>query len=207
MADVISSRWTLRNDPLGFGATSLGRKAPSDDDFQTEFGEVLGPVSANDLTTLKLGYTALILHLDRLRPQLGSSRAISRGPNGSWSVKEILGHILDADTEIWWPRIEAILRQFRPQFTVVDEQELMRRKDWQSLALEDIFAQLVRTRWRYGLALNAIATEDFERTGEHPVLGVISILRILQILVAHDAHYLDLIRSMVEDTPNSDSGV
>ena len=42
------------------------------------------------------------------------------------------------------------------------------------------------------------AAQDFEKTGEHPELGEVSILRILQFVVANDARYLENIHSMVD---------
>ncbi len=66
------------------------------------------------------------------------------------------------------------------------------------MPMEDVFAQVMRTRWEFAMKLQEIAASDFEKTGEHPTLGEVSILRILQILVANDARYIENINSMIE---------
>jgi hypothetical protein len=186
----------LRNDPLGAWPTAVGTMDPSG--LQTEFGEVLAPVSIAELEELKRMYASLIIQLDRLRPKLAAVHALTCANEGGWSVHEILGHLIDTDRDIWWPRIAAILRQDHPLFSYVDQNKLVHEQDWQSFPIDDLFAQLARTRWDFAMKLNEIPEPDFEKTGMHPTLGELSILRILQLLVAHDAHYLNRIHAMTE---------
>ena len=167
-----------------------------------EFVETLGPVSLEDIEHLKRRYASLIIQLDRLRPALAAANVTARAKDGSWSIKEMIGHLIDADRDIWWPRIEALLRDEarspkRPHFADIDHHMLVREHGWQSQPLEDILAQFVRARWHYAMNLNAISPSEFERCGEHAVLGEICILRMVQILVAHDAHYLAKINAMI----------
>ena len=163
-----------------------------------EFVEELGPVSLADIEKLKRCYASLIIQINRLRPALASADVLARPENGGWSIKEMLGYFVDTDREVWWPRIEAILRDEYPSFADIDPLELARAHDWQSQPLDEILSQLVRSRWDYAMKLNDISPAEFERSGEHAVLGNISILRILQILVAHDDHYLHKIRARIE---------
>ncbi len=196
----MNSRRTLRNDPLGAWPMAVGTMDTSE--FQTDFDEVLAPVSLDELEELKRGYASLIIQLDRLRPKLAAANTHALVSEGAWSVNETLGHLIDTDQEIWWPRITAILGQDRPRFSYIDQKKLVREKNWQSFPLEDIFAQLARTRWDFAMKLNEIPEPDFEKTGTHPTLGELSILRILQLLVAHDAHYLRKIHAMTEHPPD-----
>jgi len=175
--------------------------------FIAEIGESIPPISTSDLDELRREYAVLIIQLDRLRPSLITADVLHRADDASWSIKEILGHIIDADREIWWPRIEAAIAvddrssaQDSPNFVTLDQKEIVRRNRWQSLPLDDILAQLMRIRWNYAMRLNTMAPESFERTGEHLALGELSVLKIIQILVAHDAHYLDKIRELIEET-------
>lgn len=196
MHEVINSPWLLRSNAFGVGIESVaGDKASG---FETEFGEVLSPVALCSLDDLKRSYASLIIQLDRLKPKLASTESLASRAEGAWSIKEILGHLIDSDREIWWPRITAILQQDHPNFQNVDQQALLTKNNWRSLPLDDIFAQLMRTRWNFATRLQEIPADDFEKTGCHPTLGEISILRILQILVAHDAHYVTEIRMTIE---------
>jgi hypothetical protein len=179
MYEVINSRSSLRSDPLGVGPQNFESVKPSG--FRADHSETPAPVSLGELEDLKRSYASLIIQLDRLRPKLAAADALALGTEGG-SVKEILGHLIDTDREIWWPRITAILE----------------RKNWRALPIEDIFAQFMRTRWDFAMKLQEISVSDFEKTGEHPTLGEVSILRILQVLVANDANDLENIRSIVD---------
>jgi hypothetical protein len=180
MHEVMNSPWLLGSDPVGAWEHGNGNGRSSG--FHTELSEKLAQVSLDELEALKRSYASLIIQLDRLRPKLAAADALALSAEDGWSVKEILGHLIDTDREVWWPRITAILE----------------RKNWCSLPIEDIFAQLVRTRWEFAMKLQEIAATDFEKTGEHPALGEVSILRILQFLVDNDARYIENIRSLVD---------
>jgi DinB superfamily len=179
MYEVMNSPWLLRSDPVAAWEHVNGNGASG---FQSELSEKFSRVSLEELEELKRSYASLLIQLDRLRPKLAAADALSLSAEGGWSVKEILGHLIDTDRDVWWPRITAILE----------------RKNWCTLPMEDIFAQLMRTRWEFAMKLQEIAASDFEKKGDHPSLGEVSILRILQFLVANDARYLDNIRSLVD---------
>ncbi len=154
-----------------------------------------------ELLNLRQCYSSLLIQMDRLRPQLASVDVLYRpeAPN-EWSIKEILGHIIDSDRDIWWPCIEEILESDSPRFVHIDQHELIRQHRWQSIPLEDIFAQLMRVRWNYAMQLSQIPVDAFSRIGEDPVLGVLTTFQIVNILIAHDAHYLGKIQSLIEKT-------
>jgi len=168
--------------------------------FIAEIGNSIPPIETYDIEELKRQYASIIIQLDRIRPALIAADVQYRQNESSWSIKEILGHLIDADREIWWPRIEAALIQEHPQFAIIDQKELVKKNRWQSLPLEDILAQLMRIRWNFAMRLNTMPAESFERTGEHLALGDLSVLRIIQMLVAHDAHYMDLVRDLIAET-------
>ncbi len=189
MYEVIDTPWSLRSDPVGTWEQANGNENSVRfpvSAFQSERVETLPDVSVEELESLKRSYASLIIQLDRLRPKLAAADALSLRGEGGGSVKEILGTLIDTDREVWWPRITAILE----------------RKNWCSLPMEDVFAQLMRTRWEFAMKLQEIAAQDFEKTGEHPALGEVSILRILQFLVANDARYLENIHAMVDGKPD-----
>jgi len=170
--------------------------------FIAEIGESIPAIGLNNLDELKREYSSLIIHLDRLRPSLIAADVLYRPDDGSWSIKEILGHIIDADREIWWPRIDAAINEDHPHFVTQDQKEIVKRNRWHSLELEEILGQLMRIRWNYAMRVNTMPAEYFERTGEHLTLGELSVLQILQILVSHDIHYMDTVRELIEETSN-----
>ncbi len=165
--------------------------------------ETLEPVSLDNLDDLKRRYASFIIQVDRLQPALYRADALAT-PHGTLSIREMLGHLIDTDRNIWWPRIEAALDEVHPVFSDIDPQELLREHGWRSQPMENILSQLVRARWDYGMKLNSLTSKDFERTGAHPALGDLSILHMLQIMVVHDEHYLEKIRIILAGATGSD---
>ncbi|HWF44525.1 MAG TPA: DinB family protein [Candidatus Kapabacteria bacterium] len=169
------------------------------------------PATLEDVPELKRKYSSLLIQLDRLRSGLLSADLHYRNTDSvapedgaqAWSILEILGHLIDADRDIWWPRIKSIQQNDRPYLPDIDQQALIRKHNWQALPLDDVLGQLMRIRWNHAMNLNNIPIESFERTGEHATLGEINILRILELLVAHDAHYLEKIESLIDETSQS----
>ena len=145
-------------------------------------------------------YSGLLIQLDHLRPVIAGADVLYRETGNAWSIKEILGHLIDTDREIWWPRIKAILESDRPFFADIDQHELVRKHHWQSIPIEDVFLQLMRVRWEYSMRLNLLPDSAFSREGDHATLGTITLLQIVQLLVSHDAHYLEMIHGIVEST-------
>lgn len=170
-------------------------------DAVSAFLQNIGPVSLDDVQELKRRYASLIIQIDRLRPTFASTDVLARPRGAEWSIKETLGHLIDTDHDIWWPRIELLLDKDNPRFATLDQQEIVLRQNWQSQPIGDILSRLTRARWDYAVRLNAISDADFKRGGQHETLGEICILRIVQILVAHDEHYLAKVREMIKDFP------
>jgi hypothetical protein len=191
---------------LAFGGDiHLGIATPSTMTLPDAVTDIAQAITG-DLTELKRKYSGLLIQLDGLRPDLTSADIYHRPSPEEWSILEILGHLIDTDREIWWPRImtlldnEGALSETRPYFINIDQDELIHRNGWQSLPLEDVLAQLMRIRWDYAMKMNGILDASFECTGIHATLGEISILRILQLLIAHDTYYLAKIRTLIEET-------
>jgi hypothetical protein len=161
------------------------------------------PATVDQLAGLKRDYASLLIQLDHLRPLLASADVLYRPSDDEWSIKELLGHLIDSDRDIWWPRILALKNSDGAVFNDVDQQDLVTQHRWQTLPIEDILAQLMRVRWDYAMQLNAIPEKFFERSGTHSTLGTISMLDIVQILVTHDTLFLEKIRGLIEEARNS----
>lgn len=152
----------------------------------------------DDVHELKRLYSHLIIRIDRIRPSLARIHPDARVADLNWTLTDVFGHLIDTDRDIWWPRIDAILVEDRPTFVDVDPDLLLGQHLWSALPLDDVLAQLMRVRWSNSMRLNTLPSAAFERTGLHPQHGEISLSQILAILVAHDAHYLSLVRSLTE---------
>jgi hypothetical protein len=152
----------------------------------------------DDVQELKKQYSNLIIQIDRIRPALTRIPRDARVADVHWTVTEVFGHLIDADRDIWWPRIDQLLVEERPFFSNVDPEALVGTHNWESIPLDDVLSQLMRIRWNNSMRLNTLPRAAFDRTGIHTEHGEMSLSQILAVIVAHDSHYLSLVRSLLE---------
>lgn len=116
----------------------------------------------------------------------------SRNEDGStWSVFDVVGHLIHGERTDWMPRARMILQfgEARP-FEPFDRFAQQREKQGKSLSeLLDEFARLRSQSLNElkGLDLRPI---DFERRGRHPALGVVTLSELLAAWAAHDLTHL-----------------
>ncbi len=109
----------------------------------------------------------------------------------SWSVFEVVGHLLYADRVNWMPRARMILqfgetREFEP-FDRLGQAHATQGK---SLAqLLDEFAR-VRPENLDELRGMNLRPEDLDRRGRHPALGVVTLSQLLASWATHDLTHL-----------------
>jgi hypothetical protein len=110
---------------------------------------------------------------------------------GTWTVFEIVGHLIYGDRTDWMPRVKTILefgeeKAFEP-FDRLGQREECAGKPLS--ALLDEFARLRRERLEELRALN-LRDEDFDKRGLHPSLGVVTLSELLSTWAAHDMTHL-----------------
>jgi len=150
-----------------------------------------------EIAELKKKYSSLVIQLDRLRSSLIASPTTQRR-NGKWSLREILGHLIDVDREIWGPRIETMLQEDHPHFESISQDELVIKNRWNDFPIEEIIAQLMRVRWNLAVFINNLPDVSLARTCHHYSAGDITIADILQILVDHDSHHIQQIKDILQ---------
>ena len=112
------------------------------------------------------------------------------GP-GSWTVFDIVGHLIHGERTDWMPRLKIILefgetREFEP----FDRLAQQRESAGTSLPeLLDRFARLRRDNLHGLRALN-VQPSDLERRGRHPALGVVTLGQLISTWVVHDLTHL-----------------
>lgn len=121
-------------------------------------------------------------------PETWTSR--NEGEN-TWSVFDVVGHLIHAERTDWMPRAKFILqfgetRKFEP----FDRWAQVRESEGKSLGqLLDEFACLRRESMVELRKLN-LRKEDLLLRGRHPALGVVTLLELLATWAAHDLNHL-----------------
>jgi uncharacterized damage-inducible protein DinB len=109
----------------------------------------------------------------------------------TWSVFDVLGHLIHGERTDWVPRARIILaegdsRAFDP-FDRFAQFEQSRDRTLDSLL--DEFTRL-RRQSLHDLASSPISEADLDRHGRHPALGRVTLRQLLATWVAHDFDHL-----------------
>jgi hypothetical protein len=114
----------------------------------------------------------------------------NEGP-GTFSAKDVVGHLIFGEETDWIPRMRIILehgptRPFPPFDRFGFE---ARHGDLPLAARLDLFERLRQESLR-ALAAFSLTADDLKRPGRHPELGDVTLGQLLATWVAHDLNHL-----------------
>lgn len=122
----------------------------------------------------------------------------AREGEDTWSAFDVLGHLIHGEKTDWIPRAEIILsdresRRFEPfdRFAMFAESRGKSMED-----LLDTFTEL-RKNSLSRLRELQISPSDYDKTGEHPDLGTVTLRQLLATWVAHDLNHLGQIAEVL----------
>jgi len=109
----------------------------------------------------------------------------------SWSVFDVIGHLIHAERTDWIPRARVVLQFGETQtFESFDRGGYARESQGKSLEqLLDEFALLRSENLGELRALN-LRKEDLDLRGRHPSFGVVTLSQLLSTWAAHDLTHL-----------------
>jgi hypothetical protein len=114
----------------------------------------------------------------------------TEGPD-TWSVFDVIGHLIHAERTDWMPRARTILQfgETRP-FPSFDRSG--HAQETQGKSLPQLLDEFVRVRSENLDALRALrlSPEDLERRGRHPAFGTVTLSQLLATWAAHDLTHL-----------------
>lgn len=120
----------------------------------------------------------------------------SKGEN-TWTVVDIVGHLIHADQTNWLVRMEAILRTPDKEFPAFDRFGHFKRAG--ELCIEELLSEFKVCRELNIAKLKSFPLEhtDLLKKGIHPALGPVSISELLSTWVVHDLNHLSQITSVM----------
>jgi hypothetical protein len=119
---------------------------------------------------------------------------------GTWTVFDVVGHLVDADRVNWMPRLKH-LREFGETraFAPFDRGSHLREGQGKTLPqLLDQFCDLRACNLAELRALN-LQPSDLDRRGLHPSLGSVTLAELLSAWAAHDLTHLHQISRIMAD--------
>jgi hypothetical protein len=129
--------------------------------------------------------------LNALLRDLPEAWTFSNEGEGTWSAYDIVGHLIHGDRTDWIPRTKMIL-EFGESRAFEPFDRLGQVRESQGKSLGDLLDEFARVRAEKldelrGLNLRA---RDFEGTGRHPALGVVTWSQLLATWAAHGLTHL-----------------
>ena len=129
--------------------------------------------------------------LNVLLRDLPASWTLQNEGQNSWSVFDIVGHLIYGERTDWMPRARMVLR-FQESKTFEPFDRLGQTRESQGKSLEqllDEFAHLRAENLRELRALN-LQPKHLELRGRHPALGVVTLSQLLATWAVHDLTHL-----------------
>ena len=109
----------------------------------------------------------------------------------SWSVYDIVGHLIHGEKTDWIPRLEIILSDKQDKtFEPFDRFAQFKENEGKSLTqLLDEFKRLRKKNLEH-LRLKGLSDKDYEEKGIHPVFGEVTLLQLLSTWTVHDLNHI-----------------
>lgn len=112
---------------------------------------------------------------------------------GTWSIKEIVVHLLDTDLIACY-RMKRIIAEDRPRIDVYDENAFAARLFYGQQDAAIAVTTFMNNRMNMGVLLRSLRDDAFDRVAIHPEIGELPLGRLVRLYVHHVDHHLAFVR-------------
>lgn len=116
---------------------------------------------------------------------------------GGWTVRQLIHHIADSHMNSFI-RFKLALTEENPVIKPYDEKLWAETPEVYSVPVETSLQLISMLHQRWGALLEALESEDFKRTFQHPVSGKMSIDQTIALYAWHCKHHLAHILNLKE---------
>jgi hypothetical protein len=109
---------------------------------------------------------------------------------GEWCVKEVLGHLIEAERRGFAGRIRIILGADTPTLERWDPPEVARARGDCGTPAAVLLDELARLREDSASLVGRLMAADLDRAGQHPTVGLLRVRDLLQEWVHHDHNHV-----------------
>jgi hypothetical protein len=110
--------------------------------------------------------------------------------HGRWCIKEVVGHLIEADRHDFIGRIRLILDQVEPRLTVSDQAEIARMRHDCDHDLHELLDEFSNQRSGSLSFISTFGDNELHRGGVHPTIGYLHIGNLLHEWVYHDMNHV-----------------
>ncbi|MBM3820162.1 MAG: DinB family protein [Acidimicrobiia bacterium] len=169
--------------------TAIAISRPQSDEFAPYYGKYI-----NDVAPIEDAVGVLTVQSNRLVRQLAAlsdAQANFRYAEGKWSVKEVLGHVSDAE-RIFAYRLLRIARGDGTPMPGFDENEYVPAGKFDARAMADVLEEWIAVRTATTALVRGIPSEAWTRRGVANGQPV-SARAILYIMLGHIDHHATML--------------
>jgi hypothetical protein len=109
---------------------------------------------------------------------------------GEWCVKEVLGHLIEAERRGFSGRIRLLLAADTPALEGWDPPEVARARGDCAKSASALLDELAAMRQDAAALVRGLREADLDRGGRHPTVGLLRVRDLLQEWVHHDRNHL-----------------
>ena len=109
---------------------------------------------------------------------------------GEWCIKEVLGHLIEAEKRGFSGRIRTILQSDTPELEGWDQETVARERDDCAREWPALYQELVRLRGDSVAQVVKLSPVDLSRGGKHPKVGLLTVNDLLHEWVHHDRNHI-----------------
>jgi len=124
--------------------------------------------------------------LDAIPPELASWRPAP----GEWCVKEVVGHVSEAEKRGFAGRIRIMLGEDEPDLQTWDQAAVAKARNDCERDPQDLRHELMDLRQESLVLVRSIEQQQLQRGAMHPDVGRITVEEVLHEWVHHDGNHL-----------------
>jgi len=109
---------------------------------------------------------------------------------GEWCVKEVLGHLIEAERRGFAGRIRIILASDTPALETWDQDEVARSRRDHERSWSELLGEFTRMREESVPLARGLQAADLSRAGRHPKVGLLRVSDLLHEWVHHDRNHI-----------------
>jgi hypothetical protein len=117
---------------------------------------------------------------------------------GEWSVKEVIGHLIEADRRGFSGRIRIILDATDPALERWDQNAVARARGDDAREVRALLQELIALREDGAALARRLGPSDLRRGGHHPAVGYLRVGDLLHEWVHHDRNHLRQVLANVQ---------
>ncbi|MBK6899752.1 MAG: DinB family protein [bacterium] len=163
---------------------------PHPGDHAPYYGKYIDPVLGSDILSI---LTTQIAEAQSLLHPLDEKSALHRYAPNKWSIKELLGHLIDTE-RLFLYRATSIARGDPTELPGMDENAWVAGADFDRIPLADLLDEFVNLRRSTVRFFAALSPEALTRAGTANNNRIV-VRAIPYITAGHAAHHLEVLRT------------